>query len=81
MRQLLEERIAYGRAVRERALCLVEAHGAQAKTVLREAVEEAGLPVGERLFLEAVHDRVDRLFRAPIARFGRPRRVKPFRVM
>lgn len=80
MKPQLQERIAYGRAVRERAHCLSEAHGPKAMNVLQEAVGEAGLPIGERLFLEAVYDRLSRLARAPMGRLGGPRRPRPFRV-
>jgi hypothetical protein len=81
VRPQLEERVAYGRAVRERALCLIEAHGARAIEVLHDAVGEAGLPIGERLFLEAVSARLDRLARAPRGRLGnRSRRPQPFRI-
>ncbi|MBP7002036.1 hypothetical protein [Amaricoccus sp.] len=79
MRQQLEERLAYGRLVRERALCLMEAHGAAATAVLHDAVAEAGLPIGERMFLEAVGARIDRLARAPQGRLGARRRLRAFR--
>ncbi|MBP7243164.1 hypothetical protein [Amaricoccus sp.] len=77
MRQQLKERVDYGRAVRERASCLMEAHGPGALAVLHDAVEQAGLPIGERLFLEAVAERLARLARAPqIPRLG-ARRSRP----
>jgi hypothetical protein len=69
MRPRFEERIDYGRAIRDRALCFVEAHGARAPAVLAEAVCDAGLPEVERLFLEAVAARVARLS-ARRPRFG-----------
>ena len=54
----LEDRIEYGRAIRVRALCLIEAHGRAAEAVVRDATADAGLPVAERSFLEAVADRI-----------------------
>ena len=57
----LRDRIAYGRAVRLRAICLIEAHGDAAGPIVRQASADSGLPIAERSFLEAVAVRVDRL--------------------
>lgn len=57
----LRDRIDYGRVVRVRALCLIEAHGAAAGAIVRQASAESGLPIAERAFLEAVAARVARL--------------------
>ena len=56
----LEERVAYGRAIRERASCLLEAHGAGALDAALRAVDEPGILAAERSFREAVADRVAR---------------------
>lgn len=65
MRPELEERIAYGRAVRERALCLIAAHGSDAAPMAREAANDPGLPVADRLFFEAVGRRIERIAAGP----------------
>ena len=56
----LHDRILYGRAIRVRALCLIEAHGRAAEAVVRDATADEGLPVAERSFLQAVADRIAR---------------------
>ncbi len=56
----LQDRIVYGRAVRVRALCLIEAHGHDAEAIARDATTDAGLPFAERSFLEAVAARIAR---------------------
>ena len=56
----LEIRIAYGRSIRHRALCLLEAHGREAKEEALRASQEPGLPAAERSFWEAVAARVAR---------------------
>jgi hypothetical protein len=61
MRGILNDRIAYGRRVRERALCLIEAHGPHAEALARDAADEFGLPEAERGFWSAVADRIVRL--------------------
>lgn len=61
----LRARIEYGRVVRIRALCLIEAHGHSAGAVARQASSDSGLPIAERNFLEAVAARVARLNAAP----------------
>lgn len=61
----LEDRIAYGRAIRVRALCLIEAHGRAAEAMVRDATAEAGLPFAERSFLEAVAARIARFSAGP----------------
>ena len=57
----LRDRIDYGRVVRLRALCLIEAHGDAAEAVVRQASADFGLPIADRSFLEAVAARVARL--------------------
>jgi hypothetical protein len=59
------DRIDYGRAVRLRAICLIEAHGRGAEAMIRSATAEPGLPIAERTFLEAVAARVARLTATP----------------
>lgn len=56
----LEERVAYGRAIRERASHLLEAHGPGALDAARRAADEPGILAAERSFWEAVADRVTR---------------------
>ena len=58
----LELRIAYGRSIRHRALCLIEAHGTEAEDEALRASLEPGLPAAERSFWEAVAARVARHF-------------------
>lgn len=57
---LLDERIAYGRRIRERALCLLDAYGESALDQARQAAEEPGIPAAERSFWSAVADRIVR---------------------
>ena len=57
----IEERIAYGRAIRHRALCLLDAHGHLAEAEARNAAREPGIGEAERCFLEAVAERLARL--------------------
>lgn len=58
----LEERIAYGRSIRQRASCLIDAHGAEARDEALRAAEEPGLAAAERSFWIAVAGRVARQF-------------------
>ena len=57
----LNERVAYGRSIRDRATCLLEAHGAQARAEALIAAGEPGIPEAERNFWEAVAARIARL--------------------
>lgn len=54
----LDERIAYGRLIRERASLLVEAYGETALEKARGAAAEPGLPEAERSFWSSVADRI-----------------------
>jgi len=56
----LEERIAYGRKIRERAALLLEAYGETALDQARRAAAEPGLPAAERSFWSSVADRITR---------------------
>ncbi len=56
----LERRIAYGRTIRQRASCLIEAHGARAKEEALRAAAEPGLAAAERSFWQAVAARLAR---------------------
>jgi hypothetical protein len=56
----LQERVAYGRSIRERASCLLEAHGPEAREEALRAAQEPGLAAAERSFWEAVAARVAR---------------------
>ncbi|HRO10628.1 hypothetical protein [Amaricoccus sp.] len=58
----IEERIAYGRSIRQRASCLIEAYGAEARAEALRAAEEPGLAAAERSFWIAVAARVARQF-------------------
>jgi hypothetical protein len=58
----LEERVAYGRSIRLRATCLIDAHGTAAEAEARRAAQEPGLAAAERSFWEAVAARVARHF-------------------
>lgn len=64
----VEQRIAYGRRIRDRADWLIEAHGAAAAALARDAAEAPGAPDAERLFWVAVARRIDRLNGAPVWR-------------
>jgi hypothetical protein len=61
----LESRAAYGRCIRERALCLLEAHGPAAWAEALEAAREPGIAAAERSFWEAVAARVARQLGQP----------------
>ena len=57
----LQERVAYGRSIRQRATCLLEAHGPEeARTEALRAASEPGLAEAERSFWQAVADRLER---------------------
>ena len=56
----MEERIAYGRSIRQRAMCLLEAHGPAAEAEALRAAEEPGLAAADRSFWRAVAARVAR---------------------
>ncbi len=56
----IEERVAYGRSIRERADCLVEAHGAEAEAEALRAAREPGVAAAEESFWVAVAARVAR---------------------
>jgi hypothetical protein len=56
----LEARVAYGRSIRQRAACLLEAHGPEAEAEALRAAGEPGLAAAERSFWEAVAARVAR---------------------
>jgi hypothetical protein len=56
----LEERVAYGRSIRQRASCLIDAHGNAAATEALRAAQEPGLAAAERSFWEAVAARAAR---------------------
>jgi hypothetical protein len=58
----MEERIAYGRSIRHRAMCLIESYGPAAEAEARRAAEEPGLAAAERSFWESVAARVERHF-------------------
>ena len=60
MTPLLAERIDYGRTIRDRAACLIEAHGLLAEAEALKAGREPGLSEAERTFWEAVAARVAR---------------------
>jgi len=75
MWQHIEERVAYGRKVRTRALALIEAHGpARAATLARAAACEPGAAEADRQFWLAVAARIDRLNGDPVWHpiFGQP---------
>ncbi|MFT3974701.1 MAG: hypothetical protein QM699_14965 [Amaricoccus sp.] len=56
----LEERIAYGRKIRERASLLLEAYGETALMQARSAADQPGLPAAERSFWASVAERIVR---------------------
>jgi hypothetical protein len=60
MVERLEERAAYGRVIRQRAVCLLEAHGQEAWGEALSAAREPGLAEAERSFWEAVAARIAR---------------------
>jgi hypothetical protein len=57
----IEERVAYGRSIRDRAECLLEAHGPEAEAEALSAAGEPGMAAADRAFWEAVAARVSRL--------------------
>lgn len=57
----LQERVAYGRSIRQRATCLLEAYGPdEARAEALRAADEPGLAEAERSFWHAVADRIAR---------------------
>jgi hypothetical protein len=56
----MKERIAYGRSIRARAACLIDAHGELAQLEARIAAGDRDLTEADRLFWEAVAGRVAR---------------------
>ena len=56
----LEERVAYGRSIRQRASCLIDAHGPRAEAEALLAAEEPGLAAAEQSFWTAVAARIAR---------------------
>jgi hypothetical protein len=60
MYPFIEQRIAYGRSIRQRAACLLDAHGIFAREEALAAAREPGLAEAERCFWEAVAARVAR---------------------
>lgn len=56
----IEERAAYGRTIRERAVCLIDSHGVEAWAEAMRAAHEPGIAAGESSFWEAVAARVAR---------------------
>ena len=56
----IEQRAAYGRTIRERAVCLLESHGPEAWAEALRAAREPGIAAGERNFWEAVAARIAR---------------------
>ncbi len=63
MEDRIEERVAYGRTIRARAVCLIEAHGPEAWAEALRAAEEPGIAAGERAFWESVAARIARQLR------------------
>ncbi len=64
MTPLLAERIDYGRTIRDRANCLIEAHGLSAEAEALRAGQDPELAEAERTFWQAVAARVARQQRA-----------------
>jgi len=60
MTPLMKERIAYGRSIRARATCLIDAHGERAQVEARLAAGDRDLSEADRLFWEAVAGRIVR---------------------
>jgi hypothetical protein len=60
MVERIEERAAYGRTIRERAVCLLESHGPEAWAEALRAAREPGIGADERAFWEVVAARVAR---------------------
>jgi hypothetical protein len=65
MYPFFKQRIAYGRRIRERAECLLEAHGPDARAEALSAADEPGIPEAERSFWRAVAARLARLAAGP----------------
>ena len=63
MHPFFERRVAYGRRVRDRAACLIDAHGAHAQAEALAAAVEPGLTESERSFWEAIALRIGRFGR------------------
>ena len=57
----LQARASYGRTIRDRALCLLEAHGPEAWGEAVRAARAPEITEAERRYWEAVADRVARL--------------------
>ena len=55
-----EARVAYGRSIRERASCLIEAYGGRAGEEALRAADEPGLAAADRSFWQAVAARLAR---------------------
>lgn len=60
MSPIMKERIAYGRSIRARAACLIDAHGERAQVEARLAAGDRDLSEADRLFWAAVEGRVVR---------------------
>lgn len=58
----LDERLALGRAIRDRAAATVHSRGRLAEAAAWIAARDPGLDDGERAFREAVAARVSRMF-------------------
>jgi hypothetical protein len=58
-------RVAYGRSIRERASCLIEAHGSLAEEAALRAAEEPGIALSDRSFWQAVAARLARELAGP----------------
>lgn len=63
----IEERAAYGRTIRERAVCLIDSHGPEARAEALRAAEEPGIAAGEQSFWQAVAARIARELARPDA--------------
>jgi len=59
--QAMAARVSLGRRVRIRAICMREAHGAEAETRARAAADEAGVACAEANFWLLVADRLARI--------------------
>lgn len=56
----LEKRVAYGRSIRQRARCLVDAHGPRAEAEALQAAGEPGIAAADQSFWTAVAARIAR---------------------
>jgi hypothetical protein len=65
MRPDFAARVAYGRSIRERAICLLDAHGALAEGEALRAADEPGLAASDRSFWQAVAARLARELAEP----------------